>query len=84
MPSTADELAALTRNSSARRRGSRNQGLLSSKEVFMGLYRLFPRPEPPAQDTLPSKPVSNRTHRTAANTATEMPIVTQPAPWWQP
>jgi len=35
MPSTADELAALTRRRAARRRGSRSQGLLSSKEPFM-------------------------------------------------
>jgi hypothetical protein len=35
MPSMAEELAALTRSSAARRRGSRNQGLLSSNEPFM-------------------------------------------------
>jgi hypothetical protein len=35
MPSTAEELAALTRSRVARRRGSRSHGLLSSKEPFM-------------------------------------------------
>lgn len=35
MPSMAEELAALTRSSRARRPGSRSQGLLPSKDVFM-------------------------------------------------
>ncbi len=38
MPSTADELAALTRSSAARRPGSRNQGLLFNNEFFMGRF----------------------------------------------
>jgi hypothetical protein len=78
MPSTAEELAALTRNNSARRSGSRNQGLLSRKEVVIGLSCLLPRPEPSGRHVAWGWPGPGRLIRVAAlaigkNTLSPMP-----------